>query len=222
MHILILATNQEQAEFVKKGVSCENLPADVIRDDACGHELFENLSKSDGAIILSDNAERSRSVMDLCRNIKPSMPFMILAGSDDSIYTSLLKDNKIAAYFIRPFPFRQIAAEMKYAIFRMREKADTGKYVLRDLEVDVLSHNVSICKVPVYLRNKEFSLLHYMIVNKGRVLSRSDILQNVWDRNTNILTNTVDVHVSQLRKKIRGVAVDSYIRTIPCMGYMLE
>jgi two-component system copper resistance phosphate regulon response regulator CusR len=111
---------------------------------------------------------------------------------------------------------------MKFEIFLSKEKIDNSRYVLRDLELDVSRHRVSVCNSEVHLRNKEFALLHFMMLNKGRVLSRTDILENVWDRNANMMTNTVDVHISTLRKKIEKVSKRRFIHTIPCLGYILE
>jgi len=222
MHTLILSSNLQQAAFIKKGLIYENLTSEILPVDTGGQPLMKKLSNADGIFILTEFAGKITKTVENCGKIKPGAPIIILAGHNNPAYEALLMENSIINYFVRPYPFRQMAADMKYAIFRNREKVDIGKFILRDLEVDILSHQVNVHNAPVYLRNKEFSLLHYMMVNKGRVLTRSDILQNVWDRNTNILTNTVDVHVSQLRKKIDGNDRDKYIRTVPCMGYMLE
>jgi DNA-binding response OmpR family regulator len=138
------------------------------------------------------------------------------------VHERLLTESKINFLFSRPFPFRQMSAEMRYAIFHQKEKMEFGKYILRDLELDLARHQVKLSDQSLYLRNKEFSLLHYLMVNKGKVLSRSDILENVWDRNANILTNTVDVHISQLRKKMGEGKNQKYIHTIPCTGYIFE
>jgi DNA-binding response OmpR family regulator len=172
--------------------------------------------------VLTEKCSPAIKAVDNCRFINPLLPIIILASNSDEAYESLVVSKKAVCCFIRPFPFRQITAEMKYAIFCHREKIEIGKYVFRDLEMDVMSHSVKIKNMPVYLRNKEFSLLHYLMANRGRVVTRTDILHHVWDRNTNILTNTVDVHVSILRKKLESVVNERYIRTVPCLGYMLE
>jgi DNA-binding response OmpR family regulator len=222
MHTLILASNLQQAAFIKKGMICENLSATVLPFDTKGVLLLSSMTEADGVLILADNPASAIITVDNCRLLRPMIPIIILSPKNDTVFQSLVEGRKIIHYFIRPFPFRQIAAEMKYAIFRQREKIEVGKYILRDLELDVLSHRVKVKSTTVYLRNKEFSLLHYLMANRGRVLTRSDILHHVWDRNTDILTNTVDVHVSLLRKKIEKLVGGNYIRTVPCLGYVLE
>lgn len=222
MHTLIMASNLQQASFIKKGMMCENLDSVVMPIDTKGSLLMKYLADTDGVYVLAESFTDALTAVENCRFLKPLIPIIILAPNGDQRYDALLKEKKIIFCFIRPFPFRQIATEMKYAIFRRREKIEVSRYVVRDLELDVLSHSVKVKSKPVYLRNKEFSLLHYLLANKGRVLTRSDILHHVWDRNTDILTNTVDVHISLLRKKIDRFVSDNYIRTVPCLGYMLE
>ena len=74
----------------------------------------------------------------------------------------------------------------------------------------------------IYLRHQEFSLLLYFIQNPGRVLSRTQILEDVWDRNIFCRTNTVDVHVSVLRNKIKPYTKRQIIKTIHCAGYLFD
>ncbi len=102
-------------------------------------------------------------------------------------------------------------------------------YLLKDsLELGVLKLNlnrrvVGDGRAEVFLPNKEFELLLYLARNRGRVLSRNNILENVWDMNFIVSTNTVDVHVSKLRKILKAsFDVDDMIKTVPCSGYILE
>ena len=90
------------------------------------------------------------------------------------------------------------------------------------IEFDADSRMFSIKGKRVFLRNKEFSLLHYFLQNMGRVLSRTQILEDVWDRNIICPTNTVDVHVSSLRRKFKRYADKECIKTIHCVGYMFN
>lgn len=74
----------------------------------------------------------------------------------------------------------------------------------------------------IFLRNKEFCLLEYFMRNAGRVVSRTQILEDVWDRNICCPTNTVDVHVSALRRKLQDLQCKKLIKTIHCVGYIFE
>ena len=90
------------------------------------------------------------------------------------------------------------------------------------LEVDYGARRFLLGGRKVFLRNKEFTLLMYFIENMGRVLSRTQILEDVWDRNILCPTNTVDVHVSSLRRKFKKYANKDYIKTVHCVGYLFE
>lgn len=89
-------------------------------------------------------------------------------------------------------------------------------------ELDVESRRFVVGGKRVSLRNKEFSLLYYFLENMGKVLSRTQILEDVWDRNIVCPTNTVDVHVSSLRKKFERYANKSCIKTVHCVGYIFD
>ena len=90
------------------------------------------------------------------------------------------------------------------------------------MELNVISREALVAGVRVPLRNQEFALLKYFLENSGMVLTRARLLEEVWDRNICCSTNTVDVHVYSLRKKLQNFGLDGFIRTVHCIGYMLE
>jgi len=91
-----------------------------------------------------------------------------------------------------------------------------------DIKLDIFARRLFINSRLVYLRNKEFSLLEYFIRNCGRVVSRTQILEEVWDRNIFCPTNTVDVHVSSLRRKLNSSHSSEKISTVHSIGYILD
>lgn len=93
---------------------------------------------------------------------------------------------------------------------------------MENLKLDPKSRKVFIYDNVIPLRNKEFVLLAYFIRNVGKVLSRTQILEDVWDQNITCSTNTVDVHISSLRYKLRKHHHDRLIKTVHCIGYMFE
>lgn len=95
--------------------------------------------------------------------------------------------------------------------------------------VDTFISNLNLCfdkrqlllgDASIPLRNKEFSLMEFFLKNHGKVITRTEILEEVWDRNIFCTTNTVDVHISTLRRKLKKYSADKYIRTVHCVGYM--
>lgn len=221
MQTLIITDNIRQAEFIQKGFRYENLSADVCSINDYG--IIKNyIPYYDGIFILCDSINLIRDITNIIRSIKISMPIFILTQKIIPPLHDLKKEITIDMIFTRPFAFRNITSEMRFFIFQKKENIEHGKFILRDLELDLVKHMVIQNKNIINLRNKEFALLHYMMINTGKVLSRTEILENVWDRNANILTNTVDVHISQLRKKIEKGTKQKYIHTIPCTGYILS
>lgn len=94
--------------------------------------------------------------------------------------------------------------------------------LMDNFKLDTKGRRLSICGKKIELRNKEFVLMEYFFMNMGIVLSRTQILEDVWDRNICWSTNTVDVHVSSLRRKIKRFSRILKIRTVHCVGYVFE
>lgn len=93
---------------------------------------------------------------------------------------------------------------------------------LQDFRLDLAARRFSFRGIPIFLRNKEFSLMEFFFNNCGRVVSRLQLLEEVWDRNMCENTNTVDVHVSSLRKKFLYYCGFDPIKTVYCIGYRFE
>lgn len=91
-----------------------------------------------------------------------------------------------------------------------------------DVRLDARAHFVKRQNQPIPLRNKEFALLEFFIMNQGRVLTRDDILECVWDRNGHFTSNTVDVHINRLRQKIDRPFKEKLIHTVHCVGYVFD
>ena len=127
-------------------------------------------------------------------------------------------------YLIKPFNVRELKARMKALLRRAArsEEAYSKTLSLRNLMFDrsrkALFHNES----RVNLRKKEMQLVEFMLTNKGRVLTRGEILEHVWDANIRVFTNTVDVHMKRLRDKIEKPFQEKYIETIHGLGYLME
>lgn len=221
MRVLLLSRNLRQADFIHRGLRNDGLTVDVMGATE-KRWVEEQAGFSDGIFLLSDDEAWLTAQSMVCRDIKKRIPVMALVTVHGPQLAKLYEAGLIDNFFVRPFPFYRIAAEMKYAIFRLKELIDSSQYAVRDLALDVLKREVKCKGVPIALRNREFALLHFLMSNPGRLLSRSMILENVWDHNADVMTNTVDVHVSNLRKKITAVANDTYIHTIPCNGYIFQ
>lgn len=221
MKSLIITDDIRKASFVQSALFRENLNCDLVRyydTDLTAEFLFS----FDGFFLLLSDDTLVAETLDLIKLHYPGKPVIILSNESRRYYRDLNNHNLIVNFFVYPLPFRLIASEMKYATFRSSENERKSKYILRDLQLDELSCEVKLGNKKLALRNKEFCLLHFFLMNVGRVVSRSAILENVWDMNASASNNTVDVHVSTLRKKIDKDGKTKYIRTVPHNGYIIE
>lgn len=127
----------------------------------------------------------------------------------------------IRVYFA-PINLQMLAYDIK-AVTKLKNKLVTGLLIFDSFKVNLNTRTISDGKKEVVLRNKEFDLLAYLASNKGKVVSRVNILEEVWDMNASVMTNTVDVHVSRIRNIFKKeFGVNSPIRTVPCSGYIIN
>ncbi len=220
MNVLFLAEQSAKAQFIHNGLRYENLFAELYYFKDLDAELKQKVLQANGLFILMQNISALEKAVDYVLDIKSDLPIILLSYEFQPFYFQLLHESqKIRNFFTRPFPFRLMANEIRTQIFHDREKIHKSVLKIRDLQLNRETHEIVIDGRTLYLRNKEFALLEFLMMNVGRVLSRETILEHVWDHNANIFTNTVDVHINKLRKKISKR--DTFIRTIPCSGYLI-
>ena len=219
MHTLIIADNQYQATFVQHGLGYENLASETI-SFSDGQGIEKALVQVDGLFILVSNIFALDKMIEYCRHYQYRMPIIVLSQEFNLVLRELEQAKKIQHFFTRPFPFRRMASEMRLCVFEQKEKIENNLVSLRNLMLNRETHELNYGEKSIYLRNKEYALLEFLMMNQNRVLSRGYILENVWDRNANMLTNTVDVHINRLRKKIDYYFQEEFIHTISCNGYI--
>jgi two-component system OmpR family response regulator len=124
-------------------------------------------------------------------------------------------------YLAKPFSLAELLARIR-ALLR-REKHLVGpKLQIGDLEMDIIAHTVARAGKRIELNRKEFALLEYLMRNPGITLTRSMILEHVWDMNADPFTNTVDVHIRFLREKIDVGRRKKFLKTVHGFGYKIE
>ncbi len=132
----------------------------------------------------------------------------------------LAGDSQIRFYF---WPLNiSLLADDILSIVASKKYHHDEKILIDKLEINYLNRSISNGNKVLFMKNKEFDLLFYLAKHRGRVMSRSIILEQVWDMNSRVLTNTVDVHVSKVRRIIsQTFGINSLIKTIPCSGYLI-
>ncbi len=223
LRVLIVEDEQKVASFLKKGLEENHYEADVAYDGHIG-KLLANRHSYD--IMLLDVILPGMNGFDLCREIKaqqPQTPVLLLSalGATDDKLTGF--DSGTDDYLVKPFEFKELLARI-HALTRRSHKEVKQRHVLSvaDLELDLQEKVARRGGDTIHLTAKEFSLLEYFMHNNGRVISRTDIAEKVWNINFDTGTNVVDVYVNLLRKKIDKNYSLKLIHTRIGMGYIFK
>ncbi len=224
--VLIIEDEAKVAISVKKWLEENKFIVDVAPDGAVGRHLAQTNSYD---IVLLDLNLPFLSGNEVCRDIRavhPGLP-IILVTAMDAIEQKLSGFEAGADdYLVKPFDFRELLARIRTLLKRNQaSNVETeGAEILRlaDLELDTGFKSVTRGNVAIALTAKEFALLEYLLRRNGRVASRHEIVENVWDVNFDIGTNVVDVYVNFLRKKIDRNFEPKLIHTKQGMGYYMK
>jgi DNA-binding response OmpR family regulator len=220
MRILLIEDEKSVAAFIKKGLEEELYNVDVAHDGEEG--LLSALSTPYDAIVL-DVVLPLVNGIEVCKRIRDKgiqTPVMMLTARDSVTDKVMGLDSGADDYLTKPFIFDEFLARIR-ALLR-RKGNEIAELQCRGLRIDILSHKAYIAGQELTLRPKEFAILEYLVRNKGRVLSRTQILENVWGYNFDPATNIVDVHIKSLREKIHAVSDEEYIRTIRGIVYSID
>lgn len=224
MKILVIEDEQSVSSFIRKGLEEQGHEVTQAFDGTMG--LRTALQKAFDLIIL-DLVLPGMNGLEVCKKLREegdnSVPILMLTalGATDDIVLGL--DAGADDYLSKPFKFKELMARIR-ALTRRKNLAGTAAKQLQvaDLEINLDSKTVSRNEKPIKLTAREFNLLEYLIRNKGRVVSRVDILENVWEVNFDMGTNVIDVYVNYLRNKIDKNFSPKLIHTVVGMGYVLK
>lgn len=218
MRILLVEDEKGVANFIKKGLTEELYAVDHAKD-AEGALLFLGSNTYD--MLILDVMMPGMNGFDLCRKIRQQgiqSPILMLTARDSVKDKVQGLDSGADDYLTKPFSFDEFLARVRALL---RRKQDTlAEFSYGNLKIDAISHRVFAGDDEIVLRPKEFSILLYLIKNRGRVLSRTQILENIWGYDFNPNTNLVDVHIKSLRERLKEHSLSEYIRSVRGVGYM--
>jgi len=223
MRVLIIEDDGVVAKFVAKGLRRQGYLVDVARDGREG--LFLALEQAYDVMIVDRMlpALDGLSVLKTVRLAGNTTPILILSALADV-------DNRVEGlraggddYRTKPFAFSELVARLEALQRRPRggAAADTV-YRAGDLELDPRRRTVIRAGEPIRLLPREFALLEYLMRNRGQVVTRTMLLENVWDYHLDPQTNVVDWHVSRLRAKVDRPFSEPLIETVRGVGYRLR
>lgn len=221
--ILIIEDEPKVASFIKKGLEVNSFDADIAYDGDIGLRKIGSLKYD--AIILDINLPNING-FNVCQKIRetdakvPILMLTALGTTSDKVYGfSIGADD----YLVKPFEFEELLARIKSLLKRASgNNLSDNKLSIADLEMDVNSKTVKRSNKKIELTAKEFLLLEYLLRNKNRVVSRTDIAEKIWDINFDTGTNVIDLYIFYLRQKIDKNYFPKLIHTQFGMGYILK
>jgi len=221
--ILIVEDEPKVASFVQSGLEENGFTCKIALDGLMGKRMFE---AGDFDLLILDINLPYLNGIELCnkiRSINQKIPVIMLTalGTTEDKLSGF--DSGADDYLVKPFEFRELLARIRSLLKRI-SIAETGGNLLEfnDLKVNLNTYEVSRGERKIELTQKEFALLVYLLRNKGRVVTRLEIAENVWDINFDTGTNIIDVYVNFLRKKIDKDFTQKLIHTQIGVGYILK
>jgi DNA-binding response OmpR family regulator len=221
MRVLLIEDEPPVSSFIRKGLEEKGMLVVQAFDGVTGLNLA---MREEFDVIILDLIMPGMNGMEVCRRLREhrgyATPILMLTalGTTDDIVDGL--NTGADDYLPKPFKFRELVARLQ-ALAR-RKKAAGNLLKAADLVLNRETKEVLRNKQPITLTAREFRLLEYLLINKNRVLSRADILENVWDVSHDLGTNVVDVYINYLRKKIDAGFSPPLIKTIVGMGYTIK
>ena len=220
MKILIIDDEPAIVQFLKDGLEANMYIVETASDGERGAFLGRtgnydliildyNLPKLDGAAVLQEIRREKRHIPVLMVTIRSEITAKqeaFTGGADD--------------YLTKPFLFDELLMRVR-ALLKRPAKVENNLYKLDNLTLNSQSHIIRRGGREIYLTRREFALLEYLIVNRGQIVSRNQILEHVWDYNADPFSNSVETHIASLRRKLNARKNKNLIHTFTGRGYKL-
>ncbi len=221
MRILFVEDEEKVSRFVVRGLTAESFAVDAAADGLTGLELATSY---DYDLIVLDLMLPGLNGTELLRRIRHTdqrVPILMLTARDAVADKVQHLEAGADDYLTKPFAFAELLARIK-ALLRRGSVDRPSVLRVADLEVDRLSQQVRRANRRIELTAKEYALLEYLTASAGRVLSRTMIIDHVWDQSFDGATNIVDVYVRHLRGKVDDGHDKKLIRTVRGVGYKIS
>jgi len=222
MRILLAEGDPSLSSFLRKGLEAEHYAVDTCADGPETEFLWQQFGYDLLVLDLGlSSASRGSELLRNTRAAKPAVPILALCGSARAEDRAQALDLGADDVVTRPFSYCELAARVRALL---RRGTHQGESVLRvaDLVLDRLDRMVERAGRKIPLTAKEFSLLEYLMRNRGRALSRAMIVEHVWNLCFDTSTNVVDVYINYLRRKLDDGFDPPLIHTVRGVGYRLE
>ena len=224
LQVLLIEDEQRIAELIKRGLQEQGFNVMVAYDGEIGKKLAINNHYD---IIITDIILPVISGIDLCKEVrlqKPDIPIIMLTALGTTNDKVEGFDAGADDYLVKPFDLRELHVRIRALLKRSSSNVNAKGFILKyaDLELNLHTKIVKRHNIEISLTPKELKLLQYMLQNTERVLSRTEIAENVWETTIDTGTNFIDVYINYLRKKIDRDFEVKLIHTKPGLGFIFK
>ena len=222
MKVLLIEDDSQLVTFIQKGLSQAGFSVEIAMDGKTGLNMALEFDVDVAVIDIMLPLMDGFTVIREIRKTRSGLPILVLSAKrsvEDRVRGLEIGSDD---YLTKPFSFTELIARIRALVRRTGAQAEATKVEVLGLSLDLLSREVRKGKENIDLLPKEFSLLEYLVRNKGRVLTRTQILEQVWGYQFDPESNVVDVHICRLREKLDDTGERRLIRTIRGVGYILK
>jgi DNA-binding response OmpR family regulator len=221
MRVLIAEDEKKIADFIKRGLKEEGYAADVA---GTGPEALALAEENPYDLLLLDVMLPGLDGVAVCASLRASgfaAPILMLTAKDRVEDKVKGLDSGANDYLTKPFAFEELLARVR-ALLRAKPADQSALLSAGEIELDLAAHKARLAGKELDLSAKEFSLLEYLVRNKGKIVTRTMIAEHVWDINFDTGTNVIDVYINYLRRKLERSPSKKVIQTVRGKGYLLK
>ena len=221
MRILVVEDEKELLKIIGERLKDEGFEADLVRDGMRGLNFAESLDYDCIILDIMLPTIDGFSILRKLRARKINTPILILTAKDTTKDKVSGLDSGADDYITKPFSFEELIARVKVLLRRKSGEKETILFV-SDLTLDLITREVFRGNRLIELTSKEFAILEYLLRNKGIILTKSQIVNHVWNYEFEYKSNLVEVYIRYLRKKLEDNSENKLIHTVSGEGYVIK
>ena len=221
MRILVVEDEKKVASFIKKGLEEELYQVDLAGN---GKDGFEMTLNNEYDLIISDVMMPVMNGIQFVKELRKNKiitPVLLLTIKDSTKDKVEGLDSGADDYLTKPFSFEELTARVR-ALLRRKETQKDNTLTIDDLKMDLVAHKITRTTEEIILTPREYSILEYLLRNKNKIVSRTKLIEHVYDFHFDSGTNVIDVYINKLRSKIDLPNKKQLIHTVRGVGYIIK
>ncbi len=221
MKVLIIEDEKDLVRVLKRGLEENSFTVETAYDGEEGLYLAENFPYDAIVLDLMLPGIQGFQILERLRQSKKDVPVIVLTAKGD--VEERVKGLNLGAddYMVKPFNFSELIARLR-AVLRRHKGSSSSSIEIADLKIDMNSNTVYRGGKEIKLTAKEYKILEYLALNRGKVISRTELLEHIYDINSDPDSNVIDVYINYLRKKLDKGFEKKLIHTVRGAGYILK